>query len=198
MPFANVTNVQDGVGTYTDAGGNFNLTSVDSVLNVQVRALGFNSNNIVLRGAVSPADTNFSKLRSQKFNGFVNRVVLEEDRSVAAQTLSNRKLNYERRSRDANFKLEGEPEPEDGWERYDSYLSNNLNIPEEALRSKQAPGTGTVEVSFEVNKYGEPVNFKVEKSLCDKCDQEAIRLIKDGPKWKRKARKGRTMVTIVF
>ncbi len=181
VPFANVTNVQDNVGTYTDARGFFNLTSsADTILNVQVKGLGYNNNLSQLRNNVP-----------------FNQVVMQEDRSVAAQTLSEKKINYERRSRDANMKLEGEPEPEDGWENYDSYLTNNLNIPDEALRAKQTGG-GSVDVSFEVNKNGEPVNFKIEKSLCAKCDQEAIRLIKEGPKWKRKARKGRTTVTISF
>jgi TonB family protein len=56
-----------------------------------------------------------------------------------------------------------------------------------------------VEVSFEVNKLGDPINIRIEKSLCDKCDKEAIRLIKEGPKWKRKAKKGkRTTVTVPF
>ncbi|HEX7906201.1 MAG TPA: carboxypeptidase-like regulatory domain-containing protein [Chitinophagaceae bacterium] len=179
VPFANVTNVQDNVGTYTDARGYFNLTSPDTLLNVQVRGLGFNDNNISLRNAVPS-----------------NQVVMQEDKSVATQTLSNKKVNYEKYARDANMKIEGQPEPEDGWENYDSYLSNNLNIPDE-VKTKQMDN-GRVEVSFEVNKYGVPVNFKVEKSLCNSCDQEAIRLIKEGPKWKRKARKGRTTVTITF
>ncbi|HEX7847540.1 MAG TPA: energy transducer TonB, partial [Chitinophagaceae bacterium] len=87
--------------------------------------------------------------------------------------------------------------PEDGWEPYDSYLTNNINIPKE-FKPKQTDNTATVEVSFEVNKNGDPFNFKVEKSLCNKCDAEAIRLIKEGPKWKRKARKGRTRVAISF
>jgi hypothetical protein len=41
-----------------------------------------------------------------------------------------------------------------------------------------------------------PVNIKVLKSLCERCDQEAIRLVKEGPRWKRK--KGRTTVTVSF
>jgi hypothetical protein len=179
LPFANVTNVQDNIGTYADAKGNFVLTSTDSVMNVQVRSNGFNSSNIQLRNNIPSS-----------------QIVLQEDKNLAVQTLRPGKVNYERR-RDANMKLEGEPEPEDGWYTYDSYLSNNLNIDKEALRGKQNTG-GSVDVSFEVNKNGEPVNFKIEKSLCDKCDQEAIRLIKEGPKWKRKAKKGRTTVTISF
>lgn len=179
VPFANVTNLEDNVGTYTDARGNFNLTSPDSVLNVQIRGLGYNDNNLQLRNNVSNA-----------------QVVMQEDKSVAAQTISSKKINSERRANNPNFKLENEPEPEDGWDNYDSYLVNNLSIPDD-IKGKQ-PGGGQVELSFEVNKYGEPVNIKVTKSLCTRCDQEAIRLVKEGPKWKRKARNGKTTVTISF
>lgn len=179
VPFANVTNLEDNVGTYTDARGNFNLTSPDTVLNVQIRGLGYNDNNLQLRNNVSNA-----------------QVVMQEDRSVAAQTLSSKKINSERRANNPNFKLENEPEPEDGWDNYDSYLVNNLSIPDD-IKGKQSGG-GQVELSFEVNKYGEPINIKVTKSLCTRCDQEAIRLVKEGPKWRRKARNGKTTVTISF
>ncbi|MBL7709654.1 MAG: carboxypeptidase-like regulatory domain-containing protein [Chitinophagaceae bacterium] len=179
VPFANVTNLEDNVGTYTDARGNFNLTSPDTVLNVQIRGLGYNDNNLQLRNNVSNA-----------------QVVMQEDKSVAAQTISSKKINAERRANNPNFKLENEPEPEDGWDNYDSYLVNNLSIPDD-VKGKQSGG-GQVELSFEVNKYGEPINIKVTKSLCARCDQEAIRLIKEGPKWRRKARNGKTTVTISF
>jgi hypothetical protein len=55
-----------------------------------------------------------------------------------------------------------------------------------------------VQISFEVNKLGEPVNIKVEKSLCKECDEEAIRLIKQGPKWKTKKKKKRVTVNVPF
>jgi hypothetical protein len=48
-----------------------------------------------------------------------------------------------------------------------------------------------------VNDVGEPVNIKVEKSLCAQCDDEAIRLLKQGPKWKKKKNK-KGKVTIRF
>lgn len=179
VPFANVTNVQDNAGTYTDANGNFILTSPDSILNIQVRSIGFENNNSQLRGDIP-----------------TNRVILQDDRrSLSEMVVSNQKPNTAARSRNNNVKLE-EPEPADGWDNYDTYLANNLNVPEE-YKTKQT-NTASVEISFEVDKNGEPVNIKVEKSLCATCDKEAIRLIKDGPKWKRKAKKGRTMVTIPF
>jgi hypothetical protein len=179
LPFANVTNTRDNVGTYSDAKGYFVLLSPDSVLDVQVRSVGYENSRVRLRGNL----TN-------------NPVTLQEDRSLSAKILDTVKRNY--RSRDGNLAFE-EPEPADGWASYDSYLANNQNDVPEAFDIKKNSGSDAVELSFEVNKNGEPVNIRVEKSLCDKCDKEAIRLVKEGPKWKRKARKGkRTTVTVPF
>jgi len=181
VPFANITNTKDNVGTYADAKGYFNLTSPDSVLDVQVRSVGFENNNTQLRNSATG-----------------NQVVLENDsKALNEVVISNKKPNAAARSRDANMKLE-EPEPADGWDNYDTYLANNLNIPDDLKNIKNKQQGNDVEVSFEVDKNGEPINIKIEKSLCNKCDKEAIRLIKEGPKWKRKAKKGRTTVTISF
>jgi CarboxypepD_reg-like domain/Gram-negative bacterial TonB protein C-terminal len=180
VPFAKVTNTDDNVGTYTDARGYFNLTSPDTVLHVQVRSIGFENNAIQLRNSVPN-----------------NQVVLQNDsRSLNALVINNQRANASRRSDNNNIRLE-EPVPADGWENYDTYLSNNLVMPEE-YRNKPSTTATAVEVSFEVDAKGEPVNIRVEKSLCDKCDKEAIRLVKEGPKWKRNARNGRTTVTIPF
>ncbi len=180
VPFAKVTNTDDNVGTYTDARGYFNLTSPDSVLHVQVRSIGFENNATQLRNSVPN-----------------NQVVLQNDsRSLKALVINNQRANASRRSDNNNIRLE-EPVPADGWENYDTYLSNNLVMPEE-YRNKPSSTATAVEVSFEVDAKGEPVNIRVEKSLCDKCDKEAIRLVKEGPKWKRNARNGRTTVTIPF
>ncbi len=180
VPFAKVTNTDDNVGTYTDARGYFNLTSPDSVLHVQVRSIGFENNASQLRYSVPN-----------------NQVILQNDsRSLNALVINNQRANSFRRSDNNNTRLE-EPVPADGWENYDTYLSNNLVMPEE-YRNKPNTTATAVEVSFEVDAKGEPVNIRVEKSLCDKCDKEAIRLIKEGPKWKQNARNNRTTVTIPF
>ncbi len=179
VPFANVTNLDENTGTYSDARGYFNLTYPDTVLNVQVRSIGFENNNVQLRNTAP-----------------TNQVILQDDRSGLSEVvISNQKPNLQARSNNNTMQLE-EPEPADGWTYYDNYLLNNLKLPED-YKSKPVT-TGEVLVSFEVNNNGEPVNFKIERSLCSKCDKEAIRLIKDGPKWKRKAKNGRTTVTIPF
>ncbi|MCG2617302.1 carboxypeptidase-like regulatory domain-containing protein [Terrimonas sp. NA20] len=177
LPFANITNLIDDIGTYADAQGNFVLTSPDSVMNVQVRSLGFESNQTQLQNGLA-----------------INKVSLKDDNSIPPIVLSNKKVNA--RFRQGNMILE-EPEPADGWTKYDSYLANNLKLPDSYKTKPQE--SGEVELSFEVNSIGEPINIKVEKSLCEVCDKEAIRLLKDGPKWKRKAKKGkRTTITIPF
>ena len=179
LPFVNITNAQDNVGTYTDARGNFVLTSPDSILDVRVKSLGFESQAVELKPN-APATG--------------NKIVLSEADNVSAVVISRQKVNSAR-PRSSTTLLE-DAEPLDGWRNYDTYIANNLQVPE---TDKGRPTqTGEVELSFEVDKKGEPVNITVVRSLCESCDREAIRLLKEGPKWKRKARQGRTSVTIPF
>ncbi|MGZ8537360.1 MAG: energy transducer TonB [Flavisolibacter sp.] len=86
-------------------------------------------------------------------------------------------------------------EPAEGWTNFDDYIAGNLKVPAE-LKLKPVD-RGEVELAFEVNQKGKPVNITVVRSLCAKCDEEAKRLLKEGPKWKkRKNKKGK--VTIRF
>ncbi|RYY56442.1 MAG: hypothetical protein EOO09_06665 [Chitinophagaceae bacterium] len=179
LPFANITNAQDNVGTYTDARGNFILTSPDSILDVRVRSLGYSSQTVELKpGNAATA----------------NRIIMDESGEASDVVISRQTVNSSR-PRNSGMVLE-ESEPVDGWRNYDTYIANNLQVPE---NEKSRPGrSGEVELSFEVDKKGEPVNITVTKSLCESCDREAIRLLKAGPKWKRKTKQGRTVVTIPF
>ena len=86
-------------------------------------------------------------------------------------------------------------EPAEGRANFDDYIANNLKAPEEFILKSM--NGGEVQLSFDVNNKGEAVNIAIVKSLCEACDAEAIRLLKEGPKWKkRKNAKGR--ITIRF
>jgi TonB family protein len=85
-------------------------------------------------------------------------------------------------------------EPAEGFVKFDDYVINNLKMPEE-LKTKTI--SGEVQLSFDVDKEGQPINITVVKSLCEKCDEEAIRLLKEGPKWKKKKNK-KGKITIKF
>src|SRR4029453_1645478 len=162
---ANITNKRDNVGTYTDVRGNFTLISPDSTLDVQVRSVGFESN-----------------LARLKNNVAANQIILQEKKTLPEKVIIYKKTDSIR-SRTANMMLE-EPEPVDGWSNYDVYLANNINVFGDF--KKEAATGGQVRLSFEVNQHGNPTNIRVEKSLCKECDEEAIRAVKEGPKWKRK------------
>jgi TonB family protein len=88
-------------------------------------------------------------------------------------------------------------EPRDGFGAYQFYLLNNIRIPTEARNNRI---NGEVELSFLVNENGRLSDFKIERSLCQSCDKEAIRLIKEGPPWilYNSDAPMRTRVTIVF
>ncbi|HEX2606502.1 MAG TPA: energy transducer TonB [Flavisolibacter sp.] len=76
-----------------------------------------------------------------------------------------------------------ESEPAEGWNHFNDYIAENLKEPEEV---KDKALSGDVELSFDISKEGYATNIKVDRSLCNSCNEEAIRLVKEGPKWKRK------------
>lgn len=70
--------------------------------------------------------------------------------------------------------------PEKGFSHLRQYIRDNLQYPEEARRN----GTeGKVELRFSIQADGTPYNFHIEKGLSEECNREAIRLLKEGPKW---------------
>ncbi len=70
---------------------------------------------------------------------------------------------------------------------YLEYLQKNLKKPKQATDNQIA---GNVTVEFKVNKEGKLSDFKIIKSLGYGCDEEAIRVIKEGPSWMPKVNGG--------
>lgn len=75
----------------------------------------------------------------------------------------------------------GEAEPEGGFDQYEIYIQENLKYPDEA---RQQGITGRVTVEFTLGKTGSPSDFKVRPELGGGIEEEAIRLIRKGVKWK--------------
>ena len=67
-----------------------------------------------------------------------------------------------------------------GYPEYNTYLSENIRYPEEA-KSENIRGRVTIE--FTVEADGSLSNFDIIRGLGYGCDEEAIRLIQEGPKW---------------
>lgn len=70
--------------------------------------------------------------------------------------------------------------PEIGTKEFNKYIKENLVYPKEA-KSQKIKGRVTVE--FTVNPDGSLSNFIIKKGLGADFDKEAIRLIKEGPRW---------------
>jgi TonB family protein len=77
--------------------------------------------------------------------------------------------------------------PKAGWPAYFSYLKENNQLTKSGKLGK------AVEVSFTIGKDGKPANIKVDKSLGDTYDAEALRLIKAGPAWEIPSDPAQTM-----
>ena len=78
--------------------------------------------------------------------------------------------------------------PVGGKKVYDKYLDDNVRYPSEALKNNIK---GKVRIEFAVHADGSLNEYEVVKSLGYGCDEEVIRLIKDGPKWSPTTENGR-------
>ncbi len=183
LPFANISNKNENFGTYADVKGNFRLLSNDSVLTVEVRSAGFKPQVVTLRS-----------------NAQQNKIILTEDNTAFAKTtvISSNSPLKGRISRRAVLVKDSvlNVEPADGWDNYYTYVDNNIEIPDDILKNNIH---GQVELSFDVKSNGAITNIRVDKSLCDNCDEAAIRMLQQGPQWKvKKGKKGKGKITVQF
>jgi TonB family protein len=70
--------------------------------------------------------------------------------------------------------------PEGGRRAYKQYLEKNLTYPQQAIENKVE---GRVTIQFTVESTGLLSNFSVLKGIGSGCDEEVIRLVRQGPKW---------------
>lgn len=143
--------------------------------------------------AVTDAPTQpeaFSQARKQKENVIVLQRAKDSSMNEVLLGKSRKDSNY----RKPKISFE-EAEPQEGQLYYDDYIVENLKVPEkENFKTK----SGEVKLSFDINDAGQAINIKVEKSLCDECDKEAIRLLKDGPKLVKKQKNKKGKLSIRF
>lgn len=182
LPFANVNIPTENIGTYADAKGNFRLISTDTILNVNIKAAGFLAQNVTLKSNLPQ-----------------NKIILSEDlESFKNKTFVSGKTTPYSPKRRASLVPDSviNVEPVDGWNNYDTYLTNNLKLSETILQKKVH---GEVEISFEVESDGALTNMKVDKSLCDDCDKAALKAIKEGPGWRiKKGKKATGKIKVKF
>jgi len=72
-----------------------------------------------------------------------------------------------------------------GWKRYQKYLDEACDNPMIGIPQKRT----VVKLKFTVNRTGQLENFKVVRSTNKKYNQEAIRIVQQGPSWHTKVKK---------
>lgn len=86
--------------------------------------------------------------------------------------------------------VEEQPSFPGGVEEMYKYLGKAVKYPEMA---KDAGISGTVYVTFEVDKEGNIKDVKVLRGIGGGCDEEAIRVVKAMPKWKPGKQRGKAV-----
>lgn len=84
--------------------------------------------------------------------------------------------------------VENSPNPPGGMEAWNKYLGKNLKYPTQARRMGIE---GTVYVVFVVNTDGTLQDVDVLRGIGGGCDEEAIRVVKNAPKWEPGKQRGR-------
>ena len=163
-----------------------------------------NADYAVAAGTVAPIEEEkLGKGKGEKEEDVLSEDIQEEV-IVAAATKERIKKTMKRKARTSESSLkdsapakapvalssasqDSDAAPIDGMVAYKKYLARNLKYPEKA---KENEISGKVSVSFTVNEKGKPSGFKILKGLGYGCDEEAIRLIKEGPEWSPKIENG--------
>jgi len=187
VPYASIR-YENNKGSYADVQGNFRIVYSDSILITEIVAVGYASKKVVLTTKNNTAD-----IKLQHSLSALGEVVVSSGKG-------KKEADDEEAEKDSSDENSSLPfaEPSDGWSLYEIYIKNNLRMPRV---TQTITYKGVVTVSFLVNaETGKLSDFRIEKSLDNVYDKEAIRVIKDGPVWDvyNSPTNIRTSYTIIF
>ncbi|HEY0679031.1 MAG TPA: carboxypeptidase-like regulatory domain-containing protein [Chitinophagaceae bacterium] len=179
IPYASVRVNNNNQVASANNEGVFQIRSTDTMLDLSVTSVGFQSRSLNLR-ANQPQDVILEPSMSKMKEAVVTDAYSKK--KSAAPSSSDLKV----------YVMDAQPVI--GWDEYKNYLQKNKRID-----SANKALTGEVVVSFLVGVNGRLSGFKVEKSLSKFHDADAIRLIQEGPQWKLlKGKRTRARVIIPY
>lgn len=165
LPGVNVGVAGTSIGTVTDLNGNYELTVPEDATALTFSFVGLQSREVPLprknevqaelNVEMEPDVTQLSEVVVSGF-GTESKPELEETRWELA-------------------------EPIGGKREFKKYLENNMRYPETAIQNKVE---GKVTIQFTIEPSGTLSDFRVAKGIGFGCDEEVVRLIKEGPGWK--------------
>lgn len=162
IPGVNVLLKDTNEGTVTDAQGNYEIAVNDNNPMLQFSFIGFTTKEV--------------EASSDELN-----VSLEDDISELSEVVV---VGYSGMN-DASALPPAPPvmelaAPAGGRRQFKKYLAENMRYPEQALKNNVE---GKVTIQFTVGTTGQVSDFRVIRGIGYGCDEEVIRLIKQGPKW---------------
>lgn len=86
--------------------------------------------------------------------------------------------------------VEDQPEPQGGMQAFYEYVGKNLKYPSQARRMGVE---GKVFVQFVVNTDGSLTDVQAIKGIGAGCDEAAVEVVKNAPKWKPGKQRGRAV-----
>jgi TonB family protein len=162
LPGVNVTVKGSNQGTVTDEQGNYILPLNNPEASLTFSFIGFTSQEI---------DANSDELNVQLDTDISE---LNEVEVVGYPTTQD------------GFLLPNPPpvmelaSPAGGRKLFKQYLEQNLRYPKQAIANQVE---GKVTIQFSIGATGQLSDFRVIRGIGHGCDEEVIRLVKEGPKW---------------
>lgn len=156
LPGVNVIVKDSNKGTVTDVNGDF---------------------EILVSGGEKTLVFNFIGLTTQEVN-IGNNTSVDVRMSDEVMALSEVVVTgYNRGTPEGSYEMAF---PQGGRRAFNKYLEEKLQYPEQAKENKIE---GRVTIQFTVQPNGSLTDFEVLKGLGYGCDEELIRLVKQGPSW---------------
>ena len=168
---ASVTYKGTNIGTITNMNGEFSLVKKDDKKRLTAEYIGYD-----------PVEIRVDTSRTMLIAMNENKQTLNEVVVVGYGAKKNKKSTTLGSVVKVEEQAEKEitPQPVIGKRSYQKYLKENLVRPTD---DNCKDIKGEVVLSFFVDEEGKPQNITVIHGLCEFADKEAIRLVKEGPKW---------------
>jgi hypothetical protein len=192
--------------TQTDDKGRFNFKATDSVANVSIAALGYDKKEAQLNSNATQI------LRLDNKNSHLDEVVVTSvgakrksanvgfsttrisDKALAGKVsgvkVSSENDTYETLKKVKGIQIDSSKYNLEAKSFY-NFVKQNIKPEFDEFGNEYK---GNVVLSFTVNKKGDTRKIRVEKSLNEKCDAQAIQLLETGPSWYFPAGERRTVV----
>jgi TonB family protein len=158
LPGVNVVIKGTTIGTVTDAAGNFQLASDLASPSLVFSFIGLQSQEVAVNEQ-KPVDVKMTPDAAQLSEVVVTGYGIQHEDYPPVVQLAH---------------------PVTGNRAFKQYLEKNIRYPKEAVDKKVE---GRVTVEFTVEPNGSLTNFVVVRGIGVGCDEELIRLVREGPKW---------------